>query len=117
MIIAVAAENSMVARHFGRCPGYSIFEIEDGLVTGKREIANPGHEPGFLPRYLAGMGVRYMIAGGMGHRAQALFADQGIDTCVGIEGPVDEAVKDFIAGSLKSGISTCDHDSGGHICK
>lgn len=116
MIVAIADESGSVARHFGRCPGYAIFEIKGDRVAGKKEIANPGHEPGFLPRYLADMGVECMIAGGMGHRAQTLFAENGIATYVGIEGPVDEVIQNFIAGILQSGDSTCDHTGGGHNC-
>ncbi len=116
MIVAIASEGGEVARHFGRCPEYTLFEIEGASVTGKRVIPNPGHEPGFLPRYLAGMGVKCMIAGGMGHRAQSLFAETGIDTYVGVEGKVNEVINEFVAGSLQSGISTCDHTGGGHNC-
>jgi len=53
MIVAVATENNMVAQHFGRCPEYTIYGIDDGRIVEQNVIANPGHEPGFLPRYLA----------------------------------------------------------------
>ncbi|MDI6894776.1 MAG: NifB/NifX family molybdenum-iron cluster-binding protein [Bacillota bacterium] len=77
MRIAVASEGGMVARHFGRCPEYTIFEVRDGTVTGRTVVPNPGHQPGFLPVYLGDMGVSCIIAGGMGPRAQGLFEQQG----------------------------------------
>ncbi len=116
MIVAVATENNLVAQHFGRCPGYTIFEIEGGRVAGQKEIANPGHEPGFLPRYLADMGVKCIIAGGMGSRAQALFAEKEIEAYVGIDGPVEKAASDYVQGKLRSGSSSCEHTGGGHSC-
>ncbi len=116
MIVAIASEGGKVAQHFGRCPGYTLYEVDNGKITEKKEIANPGHEPGFLPRYLADMGVEGMIAGGMGPRAQALFAERGIETCVGIEGPVDEVIEGYITGNLNSGVSACDHNFGAHSC-
>ncbi len=117
MIVAIASENGLVAGHFGRCPGYVLFEIENGGIAWKKEIANPGHEPGFLPPYLADLGVQCIIAGGMGSRAQTLFAEKGIETCTGIQGPIDEAIRGYISGNLQPGPSSCDHSSGVHNCE
>lgn len=116
MRIAVASEGGVVAQHFGRCPEYTIFEVRDGLVMGKKVIPNPGHQPGFLPVYLGEMGVSCIMAGGMGPRAQALFEQRGIKTVVGVEGPVDGAVSAFLRGELVPGESFCDHPHGGGEC-
>lgn len=116
MIVAIATEEKMVAQHFGHCPEYTLFKIVDGQVNGKSAITNPGHEPGFLPRYLADMGVKHVVAGGMGQRARALFAEKGIETSVGIEGPVDKVIDSFITGSLQVGANSCDHTDGSHSC-
>lgn len=116
MIIAVATENNLVAQHFGHCPEYTLFKISGNLVDEEKVIPNPGHEPGFLPGYLANMGVGCIIAGGMGQRAQSLFHDQSIETYVGISGPVTSVIEAYLAGNLKSGISSCEHPDGGHSC-
>ena len=116
MKIAVATEDNTVAPHFGRCPGYTLVEVEGGKVREQKVIPNPGHEPGFLPGYLARLGVTCIIAGGMGPRAQALFAEEKIETIAGITGPVARAVDDYLAGNLKPGASMCDHPHGGHDC-
>ncbi len=116
MIIAVATEEHMVAPHFGRCPEYTLFKITDGEIDEEQVIPNPGHQPGFLPQYLAGLGVKCIIAGGMGPRAQNLFSNESIDIYVGITGPVKEAIENYLTGNLQAGISTCEHQDGGHSC-
>lgn len=111
MKIALATEGNMVAAHFGRCPQYTIVEVSDGEVRSRTVIPNPGHEPGFLPGYLARLGVDVIIAGGMGPRAQGLFSERGIKTVVGVSCPVDEAVRGYLDGTLKPGESSCEHES------
>jgi predicted Fe-Mo cluster-binding NifX family protein len=109
MRIAVATENGQVAQHFGRCQEYTLFDVENGQIRSKVVIPNPGHQPGFLPRYLAEKGVSCIIAGGMGPSAQDLFAVQGIKTVLGASGPVDEVVKAYLSGNLALGPSACEH--------
>lgn len=116
MIIAVATENKMVAQHFGRCPEYTLFSLASGEVFDEEVVPNPGHEPGFLPGYLANLGVGCIIAGGMGHRAQSLFEAENIKTLVGISGPIREVVAKYLAGELEPGSSTCEHMPGEHGC-
>ncbi len=116
MKIAIATESGQVAQHFGHCSQYTLVELEDGRVTAKEVIENPGHQPGFLPGYLARYGVSCIIAGGMGQRAQQLFAEQGIETVVGVTGTVEKVIDDFLSESLQAGESLCDHRHGEHHC-
>lgn len=109
MKVAVSTEGDYVSAHFGRCPEYTIFEIEDGKVKNKVVIPNPGHQPGFLPKYLEEMGVSCIICGGMGPRAQGLFAEKNIETIFGIEGRIDDIIDTYLKGELKGGESTCEH--------
>ena len=109
MRIAISTDGGSVSAHFGRCPSYTLIDIEDGKVVGRREIPNPGHSPGFLPGYLGERGVTVIIAGGMGPRAQDLFAENGIETIIGVEGHVDEVVDRFLRGTLEAGRDLCDH--------
>jgi len=112
--IAIATENGYVSAHFGRCPAYTLVEIEEGKAVGRREIPNPGHAPGFLPGYLSERGVDAIIAGGMGPRAQGLFAEKNIQTITGVQGKVDEVIEKFIRQELEAGQDLCDHERGGH---
>ena len=113
MKVAVSTDSGQVAAHFGRCGEYTLAEIADGKVGKVEVIPNPGHEPGFLPRFLAEKGVKAIICGGMGPRAQGLFAEQEIETWMGASGPVDAVLSDFAQGRLARGASTCDHSSRG----
>jgi len=113
MKVAVSTDSGQVSAHFGRCPEYTLAEVADGKVIEKTVIPNPGHEPGFLPRYLGEKGVKVIICGGAGPRAQALFAEKDIQMCMGVSGPVDAVLSDFAQGKLAQGASTCDHGSRG----
>ena len=79
-------------------------------VAGKQMLTPPPHEPGVLPRWLHEQGANVIIAGGMGQRAQSLFAENGIKVVVGApaEAP-EELVSQYLAGTLVSGANVCDH--------
>jgi len=119
MKIAITTDRNLVAQHFGHCPEYTLVELENGKILSREVIPNPGHQPGFLPGFLARQGVSYIIAGGIGQRAIELFNQENIEVIVGIDGPVDQAIDDYLAGKLMSRESLCDHDSNpeGHRCR
>jgi predicted Fe-Mo cluster-binding NifX family protein len=109
MKIAISTENGFVSAHFGRCPTYTIVDIQDGRILARQEIPNPGHQPGFLPGFLSERGVEVIIAGGMGPRAQGLFAAKNIQTLIGVQGPIDEVIGKFLRQELETGQDLCDH--------
>lgn len=109
MRIAIATENGYVSAHFGRCPSYTLVDIDAGRVVDRREIPNPGHQPGFLPQYLSERGIGVIIAGGMGPRAQGLFAEKNIQTITGVQGKVDDVIEKFLRRELEAGPDLCDH--------
>lgn len=109
MKIAISTDGDYVSAHFGRCPQYALVEIEGSKVLTRELIDNPGHQPGFLPGFLAERGVNCVITGGMGPRAQSLFAQQGIETVVGVSGKVDEVIEKLLKGELEGGESLCQH--------
>ena len=84
MKVAISTDNGNVSAHFGRCPQFTILSIEDGKVTDRETISNPGHHPGYLPQFLGEQGVEAVIAGGGGQRAQMLFAEKNIQFILGI---------------------------------
>ena len=107
MKIAISTDSGFVSAHFGRCPSFTILEVIDDKMSKMEEIDNPGHHPGFLPEFLAEKGVKYIICGGMGRRAQSLFAEKEIKPIVGVSGKITEVIDKFIQGKLESGESTC----------
>lgn len=112
MKIAISTDNNYVSAHFGRCPSFTIVEIDGEKILGKETVDNPGHQPAFLPQFLSDLGVKCIIAGGMGLRATGLFAEKGIQTLVGISGPVDEVIDKLVKGTLEGGESLCRPGSG-----
>jgi len=107
MKIAVSTDGSKVSPHFGRCPQFTIIEVENNKLMGRKVIENPGHYPGYLPQYLNEIGVGCIVAGGMGMRAKELFSQAGIEAILGVEGKVEEVISKIIDGSLEGGESIC----------
>ena len=118
MKVAIAQDGDEVSGHFGHCREYAVFDIRDGKIAQKKVLQSPGHEPGRLPAFLADHEVTHVIAGGMGPRAVDLFCAQNIEVFLGISGPVDSVIRDFLAGTIIPGQSSCthgpDHECGGH---
>jgi len=112
MRVAISTDGNSVSAHFGRCPHFTIVDIEDGKVTNRELVDNPGHQPGLIPQFLNEKGVECIVAGGMGMRATGLFSDLGIRAIVGISGRVDDVVDELAKGNLKSGESLCRPGSG-----
>ena len=124
-LIAVASEDDRgmdgtVSAHFGRCPHYTLVEVEDGAVARHRVESNPHlgqHRPGQMPRFIKSLGADVILAGGMGPRAVEMFHGFGMDVATGVSGQVRQAVEAYLKGSLR-GIVPCHHDHvdscGGH---
>lgn len=112
MRLAIATEDGAVAAHFGRCPLYTLVDVEDGREVNRTTVENPGHEPGRIPRFLQEHGVNVIVAGGMGGRAQELFDSMGIQQVIGPQGSIDAIVSGCIDGTLEGGASLCSHEQG-----
>lgn len=118
MKIAIATDGTNVAAHFGHCSSFTIVTVNDGQVVQKEVIANPGHRPGFLPGFLARLGICTIIAGGMGSSAIELFRGEGVQPITGVSSTVDAAIQDFLSGTLQDGAQPCRHEEGAeHHCR
>ena len=112
MKIAIPLAEGRLSAHFGHCEEFAIVEVAEDT----KEILNtsthepPAHEPGVLPRWLHELGASVIIAGGMGQRAQQLFAQNDIAVVVGApaESP-DHLVLAYLDGTLQTGANVCDH--------
>lgn len=107
MKIAVACNGANIWPHFGHCENFNIFDTENGKITNEQNIPNPGHRPGFLPNFLADLGVEVIIAGGMGGGAVEIFNERNIEVIVGAEGDAKLATQKYLNGELKSTGSVC----------
>jgi predicted Fe-Mo cluster-binding NifX family protein len=112
MRIAISTDGKYVAEHFGRCPIYTVVDIENGEVVQKLELNNPGHTPGLIPQFLNDNQVEQIICGGMGMRAQGFFQEFGIATVMGISGLVDDVIESLKKGTLEGGSSFCQPGAG-----
>ncbi len=113
MIVAVASEGKKVTEHFGHCETFHLFEAENNEIVKTVSMPNPGHRPGFLPKYLNDLGVNVIISGGMGQGAIEIFDEKGIEVVTGAKGDAKEAAEAFLKGKLKSTGSVChEHQDG-----
>ncbi len=73
MKFAIPLARGVLCNHFGHSEEFAIIETENGQIKDKELHTPPPHEPGVLPRWLGELGVKVVIAGGMGRRALDLF--------------------------------------------
>lgn len=112
MRIAIPIAEGRLALHFGHCEQFALVDADHASrnVLKTEIIDAPEHQPGLLPRWLAEKGANVIIAGGMGSRAQSLFAEQHIEVVVGAPAETPEALaKAYLEGTLESGENVCDH--------
>ena len=112
MRIAIPLVQGQLSLHFGHCDEFAIVDVnaEEQRVSGIHTMAAPSHAPGVLPQWLRQQDVNVVIAGGMGSRAQMLFAQNGIDVVIGATAGGPEAIATaYLGGSLQTGANICDH--------
>jgi len=112
MRIAIPLTNGLLAQHFGHCAHFAFIDVDTTTkkILGSAQEAAPEHEPGLLPRWLRDRGVTVVIAGGMGPRAQTLFAQAGVEVLTGAESREPETIaRDYLNGALVTGANSCDH--------
>ncbi len=110
--IAIPVTQGVLSSHFGHCEVFALFDVdcETGKVVTTETITPPPHEPGLLPGWLKEKGANVIIAGGMGSRAQGLFADQGIEVIVGApEMEPQRVVELYLQDTLETRENRCDH--------
>lgn len=126
MRIAIPVTDGQIPNHLGHCQTFLFVEVENGKVKAEQELPNPGHGPGGPPPlFVASQKVDQVLAWGMPPHAQGMFAEAGIKVQLGATGEARQAVRDFLAGTLKlstealdagggCGHSGHDHDHGDH---
>jgi Mrp family chromosome partitioning ATPase/predicted Fe-Mo cluster-binding NifX family protein len=112
MRIAIPITDGKLSSHFGHCEQFAIIDADRDSKSVKHQemVTPPQHEPGLLPKWLAGMNVELVIAGGMGQRAQQLFAQNNIEVAIGApENEPQELVLQYLSDQLQCGQNICDH--------
>ncbi len=107
---AVPTVEGKLCAHFGHCAQFAIVDVKDDRIEKTEFVTPPPHEPGVLPKWLHEKGVNVIIAGGMGQRAQGLFAQNNITVAVGAPSEAPEnLVMAFLGKTLVTGENLCDH--------
>jgi len=112
MRYAIPVSGGMVSPHFGHCEHFALIDVDEQTkkILKKDLVPSPAHQPGLLPQWLAEQGVAFVIAGGMGSRAQSLFQQNRIEVIIGVvEGDPEKAVLSHLNGMLTTGDNICDH--------
>lgn len=112
MKIAIPLADGKLTTHFGHCASFALIEVDPASkkLLKREDVDAPPHQPGLLPPWMAERGVNLIIAGGMGLRAQELFAKQRIDIVLGAPTDTPEKlIEDYLAGFILTGDNPCDH--------
>ena len=107
---AIPTVNNLLTPHFGHCEKFAIIETENNSVLSVNYVTPPVHQPGTYPRFLADEGVSVIISGGMGIKAQDLFAQNNIEVCIGVSSDSPQSlVEQYLKNLLQTGQNLCDH--------
>ena len=108
--IAIPVTAGVLSSHFGHCEEFSFADVEDKKVVAERTIVPPEHEPGLYPKWVKAQGGELVIGGGMGKKAQELFAQNGVEIVVGAPNELPrKVVEDYLNGTLQTTANSCDH--------
>ncbi len=112
MRFAIPMAEGQLCMHFGHCEQFALVDVDatSKQITGTQYLTPPPHEPGVIPRWLHEQGATTIIAGGMGMRAQQIFAENDITVVTGASVDSPEAlVTAYLQDALVTGANTCDH--------
>jgi predicted Fe-Mo cluster-binding NifX family protein len=119
--IAIPTIEGRLHGHFGGCREFTFVQAdpENKKIINTRTVTPPERVPGLFPRWVHEQGASVAIVGGIGHRAIALFAQQGVAVRAGEPGaPVESVVTAYLKGRLMNEPAGCTHhhddDEGGH---
>jgi predicted Fe-Mo cluster-binding NifX family protein len=81
-------EHGRLHGHFGGSGEFALVEVDPQAKVALRTeiVPAPEQQPGLFPRWLREPDVEVVIAGGIGRRALAIFAEHGITVRAGLPG-------------------------------
>ena len=112
MRVAIPIVGGRLSPHFGHCEEFALIDVDPQIneITRTQMMPAPDHQPGLLPRWLKEREATVVIAGGMGNRAQELFAQNGIRVIIGAPSDDPNAIVEaYLNDSLQTGENICDH--------
>jgi predicted Fe-Mo cluster-binding NifX family protein len=118
--IAIPTAAGRLHGHFGGCREFTLVQAdpEQRKIISIRPVTPPPHAPGLYPRWLREQGASVIIVGGIGGRALAIFAKEGIEVRAGEpDATVEALVAAYLDGRLVNEPQGCAHhhdDGSGH---
>ena len=112
MKIAIPLVQGRISLHFGHCEEFAMVDVDEQTkeISNIVKLQPPTHQPGVLPQWLNEQQADVIIAGGMGQRAQQLFAQNNIKVAIGASDQAPEQlVKAYVNDTLETGDNICDH--------
>jgi predicted Fe-Mo cluster-binding NifX family protein len=121
--IAIPTSGNIVDSHFGHCEMYTVISADDNLNITRTEIL-PSPQGCGCKSNIAGIfqkiGVKVMLAGGIGEGAIQVLNRHGIEVVRGCSGDVNILAEMYLRGGLNdSGVSCAQHEhhhGDGHTC-
>jgi len=110
--IAIPTAEGRLHGHFGGCREFTLVQAdpEQRKIVSIRPVTPPPHAPGLFPRWLREQGVKVVIVGGIGGRALAIFAKEGIEVRAGeADATVEALVASYLNGQLVNEPQGCSH--------
>jgi len=101
--IAVPRFGENVAPCFEHTTTISIFWLDEGQVSRKRDFTLVSHEPLDRVRLLGDRQVDTLICGGIQQRLEDMLETRGIRVISWVKGAVDDLVAQFVKGELVAG--------------
>lgn len=111
MKYAIPMSGGKLSQHFGQSTEFMIIEVgANGEISSKKTVSTIAHNCGSLPQLLSELGVKTVLAGGMGMGPRMAFESHGIEVVLGIaEMDPEKAVLAKINHTLVIGQNTCGH--------
>jgi predicted Fe-Mo cluster-binding NifX family protein len=121
--IAIPTSGNIVDSHFGHCEMYTVISVDDNLNISGTEIL-PSPQGCGCKSNIAGIfqkiGVKVMLAGGIGEGAIQVLNRHGIDVVRGCSGDVNTLAEIYLKGGLTDSGEFCaqheHHHGEGHTC-
>lgn len=100
MKIAVTYDNGNVFQHFGQTREFKIYDVKDKQIISKEIVSSGEYSHGALAGFLRQLSVDVLICGGLGLGAKNRIEAEGITLYGGVQGNCDQAVQDYLNGTL-----------------
>lgn len=110
-------EGNTVNDHFGHCEKYLVFTVSENQEIEKIVTVPAPNECGCksdIAGILSAIGVKTMLAGGIGNGAVQVLHAHGIKVIRGCAGDAAEVVRSYVTGTLTDSGENCSHHEHHH---